>query len=156
MIEISQVGTENCRTSVDLYVRSLCPAGGHSRQERILDRLERLDEANHIAGFTVTVWGERVPREGRTPTGERVLERLDAFRAWSDRAGTSLTAFFETRETGSLVAAEPRPAIVLPMVCMVEYHGDDLQYVTPCVDSGRACTVLDRLDALEGDLRDNE
>lgn len=134
---------------VELYVRSLYPSGAQHQQEQVIERSRELAEAGHITGVSVTVWGRQVPRDGGTAIGAAIRDRIEAFEAWSDRAGTSLASVFETRESRSLLTGETTQAIVLPTLCLAEYHGDDLEYVAPCVDGGTVCTVRDRLDRLE-------
>lgn len=141
---------------VELYVRSLCPSGAQQQPEQIIERLSGLADAGHIAGFSVHVWGKQVPRDGQTAVGEAIRDRIETFNAWSDRAGTSLAPLFESRETGSLLTDETHETIDLPTLCLVEYHGDDIRYVAPCVEDGTVCTVHDRMDALEENLDGDE
>lgn len=135
--------------SITLSVRSLCPNGAAQRQDRIIERLQTMDEVGHIAGFSVEIWGDRVPRDGGTATDRAVRERIETFETWSDRVGVSLSPFFATGESRSMLTEETRTIINLPIVCLAEYHHDALQYVAPCVDDGTVCTMSDRLDALE-------
>lgn len=134
---------------VELYVRSLCPSGAEHQPEQITERLNELVEAGRIADFSIHVWGKQVPCDGETAVGEAIRDRIESFKAWSDRAGTTITPSFESRETHSLLTDETHDTIVLPTLCLAEYQGDDLQYVAPCVEDGSVCTVHDRLGALE-------
>jgi hypothetical protein len=134
---------------VDLYVRSLCPVAARRCQEEVIERLRTMDEAGHISGVSVDVWGKRVPCDERATVGGSTLERIESFRAWSDRAGTSVSSFFETVEVGSMLVDEPRRSVLLPVVCLAEHYAGRLTFVTPCVEDGKTWTVSDRLDALE-------
>lgn len=135
--------------TIDLYVRSLSPNGAHQSQEEIIERLRALDEGGHIADLSIHIWGKQVPCEEDTAVGRSIHERIAEFEAWSDRASTSLSSFFETRDMSMLDTDKSRAAIVLPTLCLAESHGNNLQYVSPCVDNGTVCTIRDRLDALE-------
>lgn len=137
------------RPTIDLYVRSLYSNGAQQSQEEIIERLRTLDERGRIAELSIHIWGKQVPREEDTAVGRSIHERIEAFEAWSDRAGTSLSSFFETRDLSTIDTDESRAAVVLPTLCLAESHGNNLQYVSPCVDNGTVCTVRDRLDALE-------
>lgn len=145
----SQMPPRKRQPRVDLYVRSLCPSEGQYQQEQVIERLNELAEAGHIAGVSVHVWGKQIPRDGDTAVGGAIRDQIEAFEAWSDRTGTSLAQFFETRESRSLLTGETAQTIVLPTLCLAEVHGDEFQYVAPCVDDGTVCTVRDRLSVLE-------
>lgn len=140
---------------VELYVRSLCPSGAEHQPEQVTERLNELVEAGHIADFSIHVWGKQVPCAGDTAVGEEIRDRIETFEAWSDRAGVSLAPSFEIREARSLLTGETQERIVLPTLCLAEFRGDDLQYVTPCVEDGTVCTVRDRLGVLEEDPSDD-
>lgn len=134
--------------SVELYVRSLSPTGAQETQEAVLERLDVLAQNSAIRDYSVHVWGKQVDREGTTPADRSVLERVEVFEEWSERAGATLPSFYETREASSLFAQETNTRLVLPMVCLAEYRDDELRHVAPCVEDGAACTVEDRLDTL--------
>lgn len=144
------------RPTIDLYVRSLHPNGAQRSQEEIIERLRALDERGRIAELSIHVWGKQVPCEGNTAVGRSIHKRIKEFEGWSDRVGTSLSSFFETRDVSTLDTDESQAAIVLPTLCLAESHGDTLQYVSPCVDNGTVCTIRDRLDALEENYDGNK
>lgn len=138
-----------CQPRVDLYVESLCPTGSHQQQKAVIERLNAMEERGRIAGFSVVVWGKRIPCDERTSVGESILDRIGSIKAWSDSAGTSLAPFFGTSEADSMLTDETRATIDLPALCLVEYRRDDIAFVAPCSEDGTVCTVTDRLDELE-------
>jgi hypothetical protein len=138
-----------CQPRIDLYVESLCPTGNHQRQKAVIERLNAMEDRGRIAGFSVDVWGNRIPCDERTSVGESILERIEAIKAWSDSAGTSLSPFFGTSEADSMLTEETRTTVDLPVLCLVEYHDDDIAFVAPCSEDGKVCTIADRLDALD-------
>lgn len=143
---------ETYKPRVDLCVRSLCPRGGPGWQAEIVERLNAMEEADRLADVSVHVWGERIPCDEPTGVGASMLARVESFEAWSDRAGASLSSFFERTEVGSMLVDGTRTAIVPPVGCLAEYDGDRVAFVTPCVDDGTVWTISDRLDALEEEV----
>lgn len=137
-----------------LYVRSLCPRGAGEQQRAIIDRLQTLADAEAIEGYSVTVWGPQIPCDPQTAAGRSLLDRIETFEAWSERAGTSLSSVFERRTTTSRITGETREAIVPPVFCLAESHDGDLRYVSPCVDAGAVRTVADRLNTIQGDTHE--
>jgi len=140
---------ERYKPRVDLCVRSLCPRGGPGWQAELVERLNAMVEADRLADVSIHVWGERIPCDGSTEAGTSMLARVESFEAWSDRAGASLSSFFETTEVGSMFVDGTRTAIVPPAGCLAEYSGDRVAFVTPCVDEDTVWTISDRLDALD-------
>lgn len=141
---------------ITLHVRSLCPPGADHLQREIVERVRTIDERGQIDGWSLEVWGDRIPSDPQTAASSATLERIETFEAWSDRAGTSLSPFFEVREAGTLLADNPRKTVVPPVICLAEYHEDTLQYVAPCVDNDTVCTVVDRLNTIERNIPDVE
>lgn len=148
-------GNQTSRDAVlelELYVRSLAPGGSHEYLDTVVARAVDLEDRGVIDGFTVDVWGSRVALEGplaTTDAANAVLERVERFRAWADRSGTSLESFFETREVASAFTEESYPTVTLPSVVLAEYEDDDLRFVAPCRDGGTVHSVDDRLTAIE-------
>lgn len=78
-MEDRRMDTENERRGLELYVRSLSPAGARTRQEAVIERLAALAEREVIAGYDVHVWGTGIrpaSPAARTASGRFVLERL--------------------------------------------------------------------------------
>ena len=136
--------------SVELYVQSLTPSGATHRLESILDHLDRLDRRGDIAGYDVTVWGEKVVPDSlaaRTDFGREVLETVDEFESWASAYGVSVERFYPTETVDSALTGEEFTTVSLPVMAMAEYVDGRLQHVTPHEGDGIQ-TVSDRLDAL--------
>lgn len=122
--------------SVELFVRSLSPAGTHPQQEWVLNRLRELHRDDHIASYTVTVWGTGISPESeiaRTETGQAILDTVDEFTRWARRNDRSFPAAFGERERNSLVGDEQQTVIPFPAMCLAVREEDELRCVTPCV-----------------------
>lgn len=146
--------THSPNVTVDLYVRSLSPAGGQRQLDAVITRLERLATTGRIAEFTVHVWGKQIATSSvatRTTAGQAILDTVDEFRAWAREHGRSLRSFFDTRDVRSRITGEDYTALVLPTMTLAEYHGDDLRFVAPCADGDTMYSVTDRLDTLEAE-----
>lgn len=139
--------------NLQLYVRSLSPTGFRDRQERIINRLERLDAIGAIREYAVTVWGDRLaePDIERTETGKRIFDRIESFRNWADTHDKSLAPFFETDHVHSSITEEAYNQIVFPSMTLAEYGADGLRFVTPCTEGETVHMVADHLDALEAE-----
>lgn len=141
------------RLRMELLVGSLAPPCSMAEQEALIERLDRLERSGTVAEVTVRVWGRRVCPEGptaRTDAGRFALDRLAAFGAWAEESGQSLEPFFRREQHRSALTGESYPAVLLPTVTLAEFRGDELVHVTPHVVDGRAVSVAERLDALEG------
>lgn len=137
---------------LELHVRSLSPDGARSRQDAVIDRLQRFDERDVIRGYDVHVWGDALrptSLAAQTDVGEFALERLSAIEDWADRNGVSVEGVFPVREVDSAITGERYVEISFPMVLLTEFAGDDLRRVAPCVDDGRTFSVDDCLDVIE-------
>ena len=83
--EVPMTPTERTRvTRVELYGRETLPRPAQSRRSAVVDRLEALSAAGHIAAFDVSSWPKRVPCSG--PHCE-ARDRYRAFSAWADEYG---------------------------------------------------------------------
>lgn len=137
---------------VELYVRSLCPQGMHGSQETVIERLERLDEADVLSQFEVRVWGHQVAlstASSRTEAGENALARYGLFKQWADEHDRSINSFFDVRTVESELLDERYTAVVFPALTLAEFRGDELVHMAPSSDGEEISTVGDRLDALE-------
>jgi hypothetical protein len=136
---------------LELYVRSLHPDGAHERQEAAIETLERLDEDDRIADFSVVVWGKQVAPEtaaSRTREGEFMLNRIAEFKQWALSNGVSLESFYQERRVDSPVSEDPHTVVTLPVMGLAEYRDGELEHVAPCTDGDAVHTVTDRLDEL--------
>jgi len=137
-------------TRVELFVRSLSPAGARDRPAAVIDRLDALVEAGHLDNHSVFVWGTEVGLSTSVAGPERtelVLDRVGQFRAWAADRNAAL-AGVETREASTLTG-ETYTALSLPVLALAEYDGDRLVGVAPCRTEHENRTVEGRLEALE-------
>jgi len=143
-------GTQTPR--IELYVRSLLPDGAHSRQEAVIERLERLDAEDEIADFSVIVWGKQIARESagaHTEEGEYILNRVAEFKQWALSNNVSLESFYQTHEVGNDATDDSQTAMVLPVMGLAEYEDGELRHVAPCTSGDEVHTIVDRLDEIE-------
>ncbi|WP_459192172.1 HTH domain-containing protein [Halosimplex sp. J119] len=143
-------GTQTPR--IELYVRSLLPDGAHERQEAVIERLQELDAEDEIEDFSVIVWGKQIARDSagaRTEEGEYILNRVAEFKQWALSNNVSLESFYQRQTVDNDVTDEPYTAMVLPVMGLAEYDGEELRHVAPCTDGDEVHTIMDRLDRLE-------
>ena len=134
---------------VELYVRSLASRTG--QQERIIERLHRLESAGVVESADVQVWGEAVELStvaAETERGQELLETVSRFRDWAARNGASLDGPFLNRETESLLTGRSHTTLRLPAVAMAEYEGEEIRAVTPHRRDGTVRTVQERVETL--------
>jgi hypothetical protein len=137
---------------IELYVRSLLPDGAGERQDAVIDHLERLDREGEIAGYDVIVWGKQIAPEsagGATDEGRYILNRVAEFKQWALSNNVSLESFYGRTSVESEASDTSYDALVLPMMGLAEYDGDELAHVAPCTDGGTVHTITDRLESLE-------
>jgi hypothetical protein len=135
------------RTHAVVYCRSLAPSVADETR-RYLKRLAALEERGAIRGYDVELWGDAISLEPDHPVERRLCETVDRFEEWAERHGYTLSPAFERCDVRSLVSAEPREVIRLPVVSLAIYDGTSLVAVYPHrADSTR--TVADGLEALE-------
>ena len=142
----------NDRLRLELYVRTLSPSGARSRQEEIVDRLGRLDDDGHVDDVFVKVWGNGIDpttSAAETEQGQFILNRIAEFQQWALANNTTLDSFYQARQQSSSITGEEHHTIVLPKMGLAEYHGDELQQVSPVATGDRTTTVPEHLDELE-------
>ena len=137
---------------VELYVRSMLPDGAGSRQDAVIDKLEQLERREEIAGYNVIVWGKQIAPESaaaNTEEGRYILNRVAEFKQWALSNNVSLESFYQRTTADSEAADSPAEALVLPVMGLAEYDGDELVHVAPCTDGETVHTITDRLERLE-------
>jgi len=137
---------------IELYVRSMLPDGAGSRQEAILDKLAELDRRDEIAGYNVIVWGKQIAPESaaaNTEEGRYILNRVAEFKQWALSNNVSLESFYQQTAVDSEVTDSAYDAMVLPVMGLAEYDGEELAHVAPCTKGEDVHTVTERLDRLE-------
>jgi len=140
------------RPAVDLYVRSMCPAGAHDRQERVIERIQSMNEAGDVEEVSIVVWGDRISTDtaaGHTDRGRDIPDRIAAFQRWALREGVSLP-WVQPRRVGRVATDAHREANSLPVMCLAEYVDGDLTHVTSHADGDTVRCVDDHLARLAG------
>lgn len=148
--------TQTSKPELFLYVRSLRPRRAKKRQDAALTRLEELKRRGAIDDYSVVVWGRQIPasdEEVRTEFGAHLQRRIEAFEKWARRNGYSTAETFPEREIETVLTGERTCARLLPRLCLAEFRGRALTFVTPVAGDGSPPTIEDRLDAIaEGDV----
>jgi hypothetical protein len=101
------------------------------RQSAVVEEaraLARADVVDEVDVYEV----ERTPAVGAEgPRDERAMAAFEEFRAWAEDRDTRLHPAFGTRECYSWEDGHRYTALVVPVVTLAVYNGDDLQAVYP-------------------------
>lgn len=134
---------------IELYLRSLAPDTARDEQDRVVERLRRLDERGCLRSVDVYVTGTGVcgsTAAAETDPGQFLLGRIDRFESWADEQDRSLCGFDKQCVDSSLIG-ETVTGITVPRIVLAEYVDGDLEFVAPSRGSA-VTTVADRLDQL--------
>lgn len=133
---------------MELFLRSLAPPAARDSQERIVGRLTRLDEQNHIREFDLTIWGDRICLDvtPQTPTERSIRDTIDRFRRWERRHDVSLAPGFAEQEVDPLVD-DAYTVFHTPVIALAVYADSNVWGVFPCTVDGDVVTVDECLDA---------
>jgi len=137
---------------IELYVRSMLPDGAGERQEQVLEKLDELERREEIAGYNVVVWGKQIAPESaaaNTDEGRYICNRVAEFKQWALSNNVSLESFYQRTTVDSEAAGSAYDAMVLPVMGLAEYDGDELAHVAPCTEGEEVHTITDRLERLE-------
>jgi hypothetical protein len=137
---------------IELYVRSMLPDGAGSRQDDVIDKLDELERREEIAGYNVVVWGKQIAPESAaasTEAGRYILNRVAEFKQWALSNNVSLESFYQRTSVDSEAADSPYDAMVLPVMGLAQYDGEELAHVAPCTDGENVHTITDRLERLD-------
>ncbi|WP_251328538.1 L,D-transpeptidase [Haloplanus pelagicus] len=128
---------------VVVWMRDAPPLDGP--RSRVLDRLRELEADGAVDDVSVRVWGRYVDPPSDAPASEEgpIQARIAEFEAWADREGHSLEPAFGRCERSTMVSAERREVIRLPLQCLAVYAGDRLVGVFPCSTGSGTETVAD-------------
>jgi hypothetical protein len=140
---------------IELYVRSLLPDGAGERQDAVIDHLEHLEREGEIAGYDVIVWGKQIAPQSAgadTDEGKYILNRVAEFKQWALSNNVSLESFYQRTTVDSEASESSYDAVLLPMMGLAEYDGDELAHVAPCTDGKTVHTITDRLESLEAGM----
>lgn len=138
---------------VEVFVRSLAPAGAVGRQNAIVERLLKLKRSGIVADVDVTVWGDGIALGGpnaRIGASRRIVDTISEFRRWCDEHDASIDQFFERTTVDSSITGESYIRLVLPSICLAVYDDrDDLRSVFPSAAGDTTYSVEDGLRRLE-------
>ena len=140
---------------IELYVRSLLPDGASGRQNAVIDELDELERDGAIAGYDVIVWGKQIAPESAAATtdeGRYILNRVAEFKQWALSNNVSLESFYHRSTVQSEATDGADDSMVLPVMGLAEYHGEELVHVAPCTRGETVHTITDRLDSLEAGI----
>jgi hypothetical protein len=134
--------------TVDLYVRADAPVV--DRRNAVIGRLERLERQDRIAGFRLSHWPSAISLDlVRERDDDGIHEVVRSFETWAGRNDRRITPSFDVRTPHSSITGESDDLLVLPVMCIAAYDGDDLVGVAPSSDGGSVHTVADALDSIE-------
>jgi hypothetical protein len=128
-----------------------------SRQQRVLDALDRLSEAGRIERYRTQVWATRVPLSGPladTRFYREAVKRVREFEKWADDRDCEVELPFERTELVSEFTRERHHVVRLPATCLTVYEGTELAGVFPCVVEGDCRSVPEFLSVVEDQPRE--
>ncbi|WP_332899042.1 HTH domain-containing protein [Haladaptatus sp. CMSO5] len=140
---------------LELFYRAPAPDEARHSQERIFKRLHELERENgtHIETHK---WPMRVVLERDTDErAARALASYTEFDDWAHSHHVSLRPYFTEHES-HWFTGEDTNELILPMVCLAVYDGDELVDVFPRTEGNHAVSINQFLDRLESELGHDE
>jgi hypothetical protein len=129
---------------IELYVRRDA-FGARTQQQRLFERVRRLEERSGIEETAVRRWPSRILADERS----ELVGVIREFESWTAERGPSLAPSFERRVVEPGFTDERFEQVVLPVMCLAVYQGGRLRYVAPHVDGRQAVTVHDCIEDLQ-------
>lgn len=136
---------------IELYVRRNA-FGARTRQQRVFERVRRLEGHPEIENMEVRRWPDRIAADER---GEFVGV-IREFERWAADHERSLAPCFERREVTPGFTDERFEQVVLPIICLAVYRGERLRNLAPHVDGRHPYTVDDCIADLEERLEERD
>lgn len=136
-------------TRVEVFVRSLAPTSGRTRQRGVFERLQDLVATERLEGVDCHVSGGRLSPDSlaaETEPGAFLLGRYRAFEQWARVRDRHLVGFEERPAVGEESGEATR--IRFPRLVLAEFDGDSLAFVAPSSDGREQTTVEERLQRL--------
>ncbi|MFB6160532.1 MAG: HTH domain-containing protein [Haloferacaceae archaeon] len=134
--------------TADLYVRADAPVV--ERRNAVIERLQRLDREDRIAGFRVHAWPRAMSLDlDREAEADGTLDAVRAFESWAARQDSRVGLPFEVRTSRSSITGSSDELVVLPVFFVAASVDGALVGLAPCTAAGTAHTVGDVLDAIE-------
>ena len=138
---------------VKVFLRSLAPPMGTcQQQDGVLEQLQSFERQGLLDAVDVTVWGKSICPDSstaQTSPGQRILEYVDEFTAWSARVESTAELPFDEKHVSSSILDEEYQRIDLPQVCLGVYSGEQLELVLPCEIDGEYYGVTEFVSAIE-------
>ncbi|MDY7081610.1 MAG: HTH domain-containing protein [Halobacteria archaeon] len=134
---------------LDLYVRS---SSAQEQYDSVVDKLESLDEKGEIEGYNTYDWADEIQLRAKNGDSEGcnfALDKFEEFENWANEHGKSIRPCFDIREYDSSFTNEKRKVVVLPVMAIAGYEGDELKAVYPCFDGNEYLNVHDFLSMVE-------
>jgi hypothetical protein len=131
---------------VELYLRG-DTYGTYEAQERVLERLQELDEEGALEMVGCDEWQAIQTREYEHREG--ALATYEEFQDWARHNDARLEPAFQQRMHTGLDRTEVTPIIVFPVISLAVYEAESLQAVFPCGTEKEQYTVQDCLVAFE-------
>lgn len=71
---------------------------GHAQQDAVISRLDALQDRGAVEATTVEVWGDQIAADdtATTAVGQRIRDRIEAFRSLAAANDRSIDPFFQT------------------------------------------------------------
>lgn len=134
----------------ELYYRK-DTIGRFDVQQRIIDRLRRLEKQGKFHETFKTNWSQVETRESDgSPEAHATYQD---FKDWAQANGFSLEPAFDVRPRYVPGTTEIRETVIFPVVALAIYEGDDLQAVVSSSDEFSHYTVPEALVGFErGDI----
>lgn len=141
---------------VDCYVRPRMPGPTGDRIAAVVERLQRLDEADAIAAYRIAQWPAEHHVAAETDDTQRPTrqELVTEFECWAEQRGYSLEPTFRRRTLPSWPLgsddAERRERVRVPVVALALYDVTRLDGETQQVGRNADAPVPPETDALCG------
>jgi hypothetical protein len=100
-----------------------------------VETLQACEAEGAIDDLLLRSWPKEVALSEESPHQE-ALENYERFRRWAAERGVSVRPPFRERSTTSQVTGRTRERLVMPLLCLELYAGDDLIGVFPHTDEG--------------------
>lgn len=83
--------------------------------------------------------------EDGLPTDDPAADMFGAIERWATEHGYELAPAFETYAADESAAGHHQRVVNLPIMCLVIYHGENIEGIVPCSTDNRIYTVRDGL-----------
>jgi len=137
------------RPDVELCVRSLGPSVSTERRERVVQRLQTLEDEGKIHDYRITIYGDGLlpnVASARSDTGTALYHRLLLLWQWATINDGDHERFVTVRE---IQERRRRQSYVFAPMILLEYDRTRLHFGTPFETSNRVYKIEEHLDAVD-------